>query len=75
MDIKAYKKQFTYSYSLGAFPTIELLKTNNINLKYILIHSTFENKEVLTLINKLAKNKEKQEFLKDNKKKNVVQNA
>ena len=56
MDIKAYKKQFTYSYSLGAFPTIELLKTNNINLKYILIHSTFENKEVLTLINKLAKN-------------------
>ena len=42
MDIKAYKKQFTYSYSLGAFPTIELLKTNNINLKYILIHSTFE---------------------------------
>ena len=57
MDIKAYKKQFTYSYSLGAFPTIELLKTNNINLKYILIHSTFENKEVLTLINKLAKNK------------------
>ena len=32
MDIKAYKKQFTYSYSLGAFPTIELLKTNNVIL-------------------------------------------
>ncbi|MGM9858409.1 MAG: TrmH family RNA methyltransferase [Bacilli bacterium] len=54
MDIKAYKKQFTYSYSLGAFPTIELLKSNKVCLKYILIHSSFENKEILSLINQLA---------------------
>ncbi|MGN1343985.1 MAG: TrmH family RNA methyltransferase [Traorella sp.] len=57
MDIKAYKKQFTYSYSLGAFPTIELLKSHNVCLKYILIHSSFENKEILLLIQQLAQNK------------------
>ena len=54
MDIKSYKKQFDYSYSLGAFPTIELLKKRNVYSKYILIHSSFENKEILTLISKLA---------------------
>lgn len=41
MDIKPYKKDAEYSYALGAFPTIELLKTRPESVVEIYIHSTF----------------------------------
>lgn len=45
MDIKPYKKDFDYSYTLGAFPTFELLKTNPEKVKAVIVHSTFTDKE------------------------------
>jgi len=50
MDIKVYKKEYEYSYSLGAFPTIELFKKHKNDLIKILIHSSFTNEEVLKII-------------------------
>ena len=41
MDIKAYKKDAEYSYTLGAFPTIELLKTRPEEVLEVYVHSTF----------------------------------
>ncbi len=45
MDIKTYKKDCDYSYSLGAFPTFELLKTNPDKVKTVILHSSFTDKE------------------------------
>lgn len=45
MEIKPYKKDFDYSYALGAFPTIELLKTNPDKVKTVLVHSSFTDLE------------------------------
>ncbi|MCF0117676.1 MAG: TrmH family RNA methyltransferase, partial [Bacilli bacterium] len=53
MEIKSYKKEADYSYSLGAFPTLELLKYHSNNLIKILIHSSFDNKDVLDKINQI----------------------
>lgn len=39
--IKPYKKGAEYSYTLGAFPTIELLKCHPECVKEVYIHSTF----------------------------------
>lgn len=39
--IKPYKKGVDYSYTLGAFPTIELLKCHPECVKEVYIHSTF----------------------------------
>lgn len=55
MDIKQYKKDFEYSYSLGAFPTIELLKTHKKEVVEVLVHSTFDNEDIITKINDLIK--------------------
>ena len=45
MEIKAYKKDSEYSYTLGAFPTFELLKTRPEIVREIVLHSTFTDKE------------------------------
>jgi TrmH family RNA methyltransferase len=52
MEIKTYKKDFEYSYTLGAFPTIELLKTRPKEVLEVYVHSTFTDVET---IEKLAK--------------------
>lgn len=41
MDIKTYKKEAEYTYTLGAFPTIELLKTRPEEVLEVYVHSTF----------------------------------
>ena len=43
--IKPYKKDATYSYTLGAFPTIELIKCRPEKVMKVLVHSTFTEKE------------------------------
>lgn len=58
MEIKVYKKDSFYSYVLGAFPTIELLKKRPQDVMKIIIHSSFKNEEVINLINSLRKNVE-----------------
>lgn len=52
MDIKTYKKEAGYTYALGAFPTIELLKTRPEEVLEVYVHSTFPD---ITTIEKLAK--------------------
>lgn len=56
MEIKSYKKDSFYSYTLGAFPTIELLKNHPEHVIKIYIHSSFKNKEVIDMINSLRRN-------------------
>lgn len=41
MEIKTYKKDGDYTYTLGAFPTIELLKTRPEEVLEVYVHSTF----------------------------------
>jgi len=50
MEIKNYKKEYDYSYTLGAFPTIELLKKHQKDVIEVYVHSSFVNKEVKELI-------------------------
>ena len=45
--IKPYKKSFEYSYTLGAFPTIEMIKSRPECVKGVYIHSTFTDRENL----------------------------
>ncbi len=52
MEIKAYKKDAEYSYTLGAFPTIELLKTRPTEVLEVYVHSTFTD---VKTIEELAK--------------------
>ena len=52
MEIKTYKKDAEYSYTLGAFPTIELLKTRPSEVLEVYVHNTFTDVET---IEKLAK--------------------
>ena len=54
MEIKVYKKDFEYSYSLGAFPTMELIKNRPNDVIKVLIHSSFENEKVLKEIKSLV---------------------
>lgn len=58
MEIKSYRKDLFYSYTLGAFPTIELLKKHQKDVIKILVHSSFHNEEVLSLIHSLRKDTE-----------------
>jgi TrmH family RNA methyltransferase len=53
MEIKSYKKDAFYSYTLGAFPTIELLKHHQKDCLKVFIHSTFKNEDIIKLINEL----------------------
>lgn len=45
--IKPYKKGVEYSYTLGAFPTIELLKCRPHLVSCVYIHSTFTDRETI----------------------------
>ena len=40
-SIKPYKKSADYSYTLGAFPTIELIQSKSEKVREVLVHSTF----------------------------------
>lgn len=46
-SIKPYKKEFTYSYCLGAFPSIELIKARPELVKGVYIHSSYTDRETL----------------------------
>jgi len=50
MEYKNYKKEYEYSYSLGAFPTIELLRSHKNDVINVVYHSSFDNEEVLNEI-------------------------
>lgn len=47
MEIKTYKKDADYSYTLGAFPTFELLDAMPECVEEILVHSSFTDREKL----------------------------
>lgn len=47
MEIKPYKKDAEYSYTLGAFPTIELLKTRPEEVLEVYVHSTFTDVKII----------------------------
>lgn len=53
MEIKTYKKDAFYSYTLGAFPTIEMLKNHREDAIKVYIHSSFKNEEIINTINSL----------------------
>lgn len=59
MEIKTYKKDAFYSYTLGAFPTIELLKTHPQEVIKVIFHSSFQNQEVISMIQNIKTNAEK----------------
>lgn len=44
---KPYKKGMEYSYTLGAFPTIELLKCRPQDAQEVYVHSTFPERETI----------------------------
>ncbi len=44
-QIKAYKKDADYSYTLGAFPTYELIKTKPERVRKILVDTSFTDQE------------------------------
>ncbi|MBR7000947.1 MAG: TrmH family RNA methyltransferase [Lachnospiraceae bacterium] len=48
MAVKPYKKEFDYSYALGAFPTVELIKKRPEQVTEVLLHSTFTDRELIT---------------------------
>ncbi len=50
MEIKTYKKDSFYSYTLGAFPTLELINNHKQAVLKVIIHSSFNNQEVLDKI-------------------------
>ena len=52
MDIKSYKKDAEYSYTLGAFPTIELLKTRPSEVLEVYVHSTFTDVKTIEELTK-----------------------
>lgn len=47
MEIKPYKKDFEYSYTLGAFPTFELIDAMPEQVEKVLVHSSFTDREKL----------------------------
>ena len=49
MDIKNYKKDFDYSYTLGAFPTFELLDAKPETVEEVFCSSSFTDMEKLAL--------------------------
>ncbi len=50
MKIEKYNKELNYSYSLGAFPTLELIKYHKDEIINIYIHPSFTNEEVINKI-------------------------
>lgn len=47
MDIKTYKKDADYSYTLGAFPTFELIDAQPDKVIEVLVHSSFTDRDKL----------------------------
>lgn len=47
MDFCKYKKDLEFSYTMGAFPTIELLNSEKYKTISVLIHSKYDKKEEL----------------------------
>ena len=47
MEIKPYKKDFEYSYTLGAFPTFELLDARPEDVKEVYCSASFTDMEKL----------------------------
>lgn len=47
MEIKTYKKDFDYSYTLGAFPTFELIDAMPKTALEVLVHSSFTDRSKL----------------------------
>ena len=50
MKFTKYKRELEFSYSLGAFPTIELINNHPNDVIAIYIHSSFNNENVISLI-------------------------
>ena len=67
MKIQKYKKDFSYSYTLGAFPTIELIKFKKDQIINVYIHSSFSNKEIRKSIFDLLKKEETKIIENDDK--------
>ena len=44
-QVKPYRKSADYSYTLGAFPTIELIKSKTAKVREVFVHSTFTDAE------------------------------
>lgn len=44
--IKEYRKDADYSYTLGAFPTLELLRNKKEEVIEVIIHSSFNNEKI-----------------------------
>ncbi len=47
MEIRKYKKEAEYSYTLGAFPTLELVEAMPEKVVEVLVHSSFPEKELI----------------------------
>ena len=54
VQIKKYAKKFEYSYTLGAFPTIELLKNQPGHVLKVLLHPDMNSPEQLEIISSLC---------------------
>lgn len=46
-QLKPYKKNYDYTYTLGAFPTIEMIKSRPEIVKAVYIHTSFTDKDNL----------------------------
>ncbi len=54
MEIKAYRKDLPYSYTLGAFPTLELVRAKKDQVDKVIFHSSFTNEKVKKEIEKIV---------------------
>ena len=50
MEFCKYKKDLNFSYTMGAFPTIELLQSKNYKIISVLVHSKYDDKAGLEKI-------------------------
>ncbi len=48
--IKVYKKNYDYSYTLGAFPTIEMIKSRPDIVRAVYIHTEFTDRDNIILL-------------------------
>lgn len=64
MKLEKYNKDLNYSYTLGAFPTLELVNYKSEYVINIYIHSSFNNIDV---INKIKSNIDESKIIYDDK--------
>jgi len=57
MKLRRYKKELDFSYSLGVFPTLELLEKRIDDVLYVAIHSEGEKNSGVQRIQEICKNK------------------